>query len=44
MMYRVTLLHLDGTQENYTTEEPDYRRLHNVVEADCIKSFIVTKA
>lgn len=44
MMYRVILLHPDGSQENYTTEAPNYDRLQTVLEEGCIQSFTVTKA
>ena len=42
MKYRITLLHNDGTQENYATDDPKYDKLNVLLTNDCIKSFVVT--
>ena len=42
MKYRVTLLHNDGRQENYATDDPKYDKLDRLLTDTCIKSFVVT--
>lgn len=42
MKYRVTILHNDGTQENYVTDSPNYMRLDSLLSDTCIRSFVVT--
>lgn len=42
MKYRITLLHNDGRQENYATDDPKYGKLDRQLTDGCIKSFVVT--
>lgn len=42
MKYRVTLLLNDGRQENYTADDPNYKKLDGLLNDCCIKSFVVS--
>lgn len=42
MKYRITILHNDGTQENYKTDHPGYQHLDNRLSEGDIRSFVVT--
>ena len=44
MMYRIIVLHNDGTMQHETAEAPDYFALGRQVRDSEIKSFIVTLA
>jgi len=44
MMYRVIVLHNDGTMKHDAVEAPDYNALGRALEKNEIKSFTVTHA
>ena len=42
MIYQVTILHKDGTQENYPSSRPDYVALDEKLYKREITSFVVS--
>ena len=42
MIYQVTILHNDGTQENYPSSRPDYMELDQRLYKREITSFVVS--
>ena len=42
MKYRITILHIDGRQENYATDHPGYQHLDKRLSEGEIKSFVVS--
>ena len=43
MKCRITILNNDGTQENYTTDAPNYVSLERQLTGGQIQSFIVSR-
>ena len=42
MKYRITILHNDGRQENYSADRVKYQDLDEDLTADKIKAFVVS--